>query len=472
MDSIQKFVGNVKKGIDITCKTVRVCNIKAVEAYKNLEDKLIKAAVSCQIKSNVAYEKLMILTIASVKDMIRYVNSVRIKSASFVEAKIGKVHFDMHHFVMTSGSAVVVFALTFVITGVNRSQVSAAVLEPQVIKDVVYNKEVIKINYGDDTPLKNVINEVLADQTGNINEAKAITLKDGSVGYEMGDYIVSFDKIQTRDLKRDTLTMSVQTKETYTKEDFKKLSLQGADDKAIMNDAVVNTYKLDVEYVDVQAPSIALSTTSVEMNDVDTFDANAYVQSIVDNYDGVMQDYSVSGSIEQKDEERYAAGDYTITYQATDSHGNQASVALQVKVNETEEEKDEEELATSGSNGNGAQYAAAPNVASYAGAGSILDAAYAQLGNGQDCTMLVTNSLRAVGINYHSAPAGYIGLGTVVPTSEAQPGDIIYYADGGAGVPHVSIYAGGGQAVHGGYMGTTRVASAWLGSGYVVVRVQ
>ncbi len=114
---------------------------------------------------------------------------------------------------------------------------------------------------------------------------------------------------------------------------------------------------------------------------------------------------------------------------------------------------------------------AAPASASGKGA-AILSAAYAQLGVSQDCTMLVTNSLAAVGINFHDWPAGYLSLGRTVSAAEAQPGDLIYYADGGSGMAHIAVYAGNGQAVHGGYNGNqTVVFSANVGSGPVFIRV-
>jgi cell wall-associated NlpC family hydrolase len=111
--------------------------------------------------------------------------------------------------------------------------------------------------------------------------------------------------------------------------------------------------------------------------------------------------------------------------------------------------------------------------ASASGKGAaILSAAYAQLGVMQDCTMLVTNSLAAVGIHFHDWPAGYLSLGRTVSAAEAQPGDLIYYADGGAGMAHIAIYAGNGMAVHGGYNGNqTVVFSANVGSGPVFIRV-
>lgn len=111
--------------------------------------------------------------------------------------------------------------------------------------------------------------------------------------------------------------------------------------------------------------------------------------------------------------------------------------------------------------------------ASASGKGAaILSAAYAQLGVMQDCTMLVTNSLAAVGIHFHDWPAGYLSLGRTVSATEAQPGDLIYYADGGAGMAHIAVYAGNGMAVHGGYNGNqTVVFSANVGSGPVFIRV-
>lgn len=82
----------------------------------------------------------------------------------------------------------------------------------------------------------------------------------------------------------------------------------------------------------------------------------------------------------------------------------------------------------------------------------IAQAALAQLGRYQDCTMLVTNSLAAVGINFHSGPTGYLSLGPA--TNNPVPGDIIVYSG------HVAIYIGNGQAVHGGWLGSNTVIAS------------
>ncbi|WP_026551692.1 NlpC/P60 family protein [Arthrobacter sp. H20] len=113
----------------------------------------------------------------------------------------------------------------------------------------------------------------------------------------------------------------------------------------------------------------------------------------------------------------------------------------------------------------------APEVSSGVAA-TIAAAAQGQLGVTQDCTRLVSNSLAAAGINFHGWPAGYLSLGRTVGAGEAIPGDLIYYADGGAGVAHIAVYIGGGKAVHGGFNGNqTVVAPADLGSGPVFIRV-
>ena len=117
--------------------------------------------------------------------------------------------------------------------------------------------------------------------------------------------------------------------------------------------------------------------------------------------------------------------------------------------------------------------AATTQAASSNKGAAIYQAALAQLGTFQDCTLLVTNALKAVGINFHDWPAGYMSLGTVVPASQAQPGDLVYYANGGTGLAHIAVYTGNGQAVHGGWLGNQTVLNtANVGSGAVYIRVK
>ncbi|MBO0907026.1 LysM peptidoglycan-binding domain-containing C40 family peptidase [Arthrobacter sunyaminii] len=115
---------------------------------------------------------------------------------------------------------------------------------------------------------------------------------------------------------------------------------------------------------------------------------------------------------------------------------------------------------------------AASTGAAVTGTNSImLNSAYAQMGAAQDCTVLVEVALRAAGHSVGDlAPAQLAAYGT--PVSDPQPGDIIYYADGGMGLAHIAIYVGDGQAIHSGWNGNQTVQqSANVGSGAVYYRV-
>lgn len=429
---------------------------------------MIKVAYACATKAKVAFNTLMPVLIEKTKSLT-FATAAAIREINKIAAE--KLNFNFRHLVMTTSAAAIVFALTITVTGAGRSKVSAAVLETTPEVEKTYNDEVMEVNYGDDSAIVDVAKEILADDEAAVYEAKPVTLANGGEGYEIGNYIVAVDREATKELGEEQIQLTVQTKETYNKDDFGKVVINDSTADVTKENGAVHTYKLNVKYVDTQAPTINLTQNEVEIDDTDTFNRHSFVQSITDNYDGVIEDYTIEGEVPEKDEFRWEAGDYTITYKATDANGNVGQASLKVKVNETEEEKEEEEVASNTDTGSSSDVVETNSAASYENAGSVLAAAYAQIGVSQDCTMLVTNSLKAVGINFHSAPAGYISLGTTVSVADAQPGDIIYYADGGAGVPHVAIYAGNGMAIHGGYMGTTKLASAWMGSGFVVIRL-
>lgn len=162
-----------------------------------------------------------------------------------------------------------------------------------------------------------------------------------------------------------------------------------------------------------------------------------------------------------------------ITIQNTSAHDISANqVSTQYTVTDTIQTNQEGEVSTTVTQLN-AQETTNSQVSSSSKGSAIYQAALSQVGTIQDCTMLVTNALKSVGINYHDWPAGYMSLGTIVSVSEAQPGDLIYYANGGMGLAHIAVYAGNGQAIHGGWLGNqTVVNSADIGSGAVYIRVK
>lgn len=179
--------------------------------------------------------------------------------------------------------------------------------------------------------------------------------------------------------------------------------------------------ELTLTVKDTSGPVISLSQSSVTIKEGDAFDAKAYLLSAVDNLDG---DSIANVSISSIDTS--SSGRKEVTFTVTDKAGNTSTITLEVIVEGGMGEK-------------------------------IAQAALAQVGRKQDCTMLVTNALRAVGIYHHGSPASYMSLGHIVSYSEAKAGDIVYYSNGGTGVPHVAVYIGGGKAVHGGWHGSTVV---------------
>ncbi len=90
--------------------------------------------------------------------------------------------------------------------------------------------------------------------------------------------------------------------------------------------------------------------------------------------------------------------------------------------------------------------------------------------NAYDCSGLTMWAFAHVGIALpHSAAAQY-GFGTHIPISQLEPGDLVFFDDGGY-IGHVGIYYGGGEMVdaphtgatvgihglYGGYVGATRL---------------
>ena len=128
--------------------------------------------------------------------------------------------------------------------------------------------------------------------------------------------------------------------------------------------------------------------------------------------------------------------------------------------------------------------AAAPAVAEVpagSGASGLVAAALAQVGVGQDCTDLAQNSLAAIGLTERRDAGGYdhgvndffrygASVDYVHGTTALAPGDLLMWP----GAPHVAVYIGGGQAVHGGWTGGTTVVaglSTYAGLPTQVVRM-
>jgi len=69
------------------------------------------------------------------------------------------------------------------------------------------------------------------------------------------------------------------------------------------------------------------------------------------------------------------------------------------------------------------------------------------LTKGADCSGFVLSIYKKYGISLPHSSGAQAGYGSKVSPSEAQPGDLFFYAKGGR-INHVAIYVGNGQVVH------------------------
>ena len=69
------------------------------------------------------------------------------------------------------------------------------------------------------------------------------------------------------------------------------------------------------------------------------------------------------------------------------------------------------------------------------------------LTNGADCSGFTMSVYRHFGVSLPHSSASQSTMGTKVSLSEAQAGDLVFYA-GSSGVSHVALYIGGGKIVH------------------------
>lgn len=70
------------------------------------------------------------------------------------------------------------------------------------------------------------------------------------------------------------------------------------------------------------------------------------------------------------------------------------------------------------------------------------------LANGIDCSGLVQQIYRRLGINVPRVTYDQAKNGKQIPVSQARPGDLVFYRPGQLGPEHVGIYVGNGKVVH------------------------
>lgn len=271
------------------------------------------------------------------------------------------------------------------------------------------------------TELLKVAKQVKEEKAKKINEEMVkLGEKNGEAEYLYGNYLIRTSGFKTNGDSKQNVSVKFRllsmiekqlyeiTNSTELLDSYNKLS----------NSEPTQEYQKEftVGMVDVSAPQITLSDKSTELVVGDDFKISDYVKEVVDDEDGALE-YKTIGDVDTSQ-----TGTYNVVVQAKDSLGNINEKGITFTV-----VKDLQKTFYN----------------------KIAEAAIAQIGVEQDCTMLVTNSLKAVGINFHGWPIEYKTLGEWTDTP--VPGDIIIYEG------HVALYIGNGRAIHGGWYGHSTV---------------
>ena len=270
---------------------------------------------------------------------------------------------------------------------------------------------------------KTIVDQLLTMKGFSLEDLKYVGKEKGSMVYENDAMQVTVENLDL-----DTLGMQ-DVSITYSLKSSKALwdKMNHSESSQVSSDYTITK---KVEVIDSTAPVIEAQDRYV-ITQEDDFDLKKEIE-VTDDRDKEIK-VEFEGDVDVS-----TPGTYAVQIKATDAGNNETIKNVDVEVQKKIDPHFHQKIA---------------------------DAALAQIGVNQDCTMLVTNSLRAVGINFHGAPEAYLSLGTL--TNDPVPGDICVYQG------HVAIYIGNGQAVHGGWNGyTTTVFSVQCSNpliGYVHV---
>ena len=204
--------------------------------------------------------------------------------------------------------------------------------------------------------------------------------------------------------------------------------------KITAKDASGNTSEATVNVVvqDISAPVITLSKGKVTVDAGATVNAKDYLTSAIDNKDG-----DVSANVKMNTVDTTNAGTKTITYTVSDSAGNNANATLSVVV---------KQVYVPGSSsivgGSAVEYAKSRVGSAYV---------YGASGpNAFDCSGLTSWAYRQAGKSIPRTTGGQSSGGTYVARGDLQPGDLVFFSQGGGRISHVGMYIGGGMMVHAG----------------------
>lgn len=241
---------------------------------------------------------------------------------------------------------------------------------------------------------------------GNLNIRKKATTDSEIVGKMTKNNACEI--LGTKDdwtkIKSGSVTGYVKSEYLYTGDDAIKVA-----EKAVITVATVNTTTLRVR----KKPSVDSSVVSLVGEGEDLT-----VEKIVDDW------YKV----EVDDEKGYISGDFV-------------DISQKLPTASSIKELNQSSADTASSTGMSlVQYALQFVGNRYVWGGTSLT-------NGVDCSGFTMQVYAHYGISLPHHAASQPGYGTRVSASEAKPGDLFFYSNGG-GINHVAIYIGNGQVVH------------------------
>lgn len=395
--------------------------------------------------------------------------SAKVRTTEISSLSLKNVHFNFHHLVSVIMVSIFAFLVTFYSTSYNTKEVAAAGFSAP--ETVVFNEKALDVSYGDTKAIANLAKDILADEVSAVNELKTISSTIGKGVYTLDDYMIEVTLDQVA-LGEGSATMTIEDKATYQKNESEKVVVS-AESNAPLSAGNTYTYQIALNIIDTEAPVITLKDSEITIKDTEEFNVKDYVESVVDNVDGSV-DYTVEGEVASEDD-KYVAGDYTLTIKAKDSSGNESTSELKVIVEESEEEQIEE-ASTVKSYG---------SYAESAYAGSIVSEARAQIGkayvygangpNAFDCSGLVQYVYARSGISIPRTSGGQSSVGVAIDpndVSQWRAGDIITFGPGGSS--HAAIYSGNGTLIHAlnPSQGIRETGIYGFGTVYAVRRVQ
>lgn len=289
---------------------------------------------------------------------------------------------------------------------------------PQEIASVVEINEPYEVYLNDkeDKQIKEIVNENLQAQstiTESDEKLKVVAKEDDSIYYTYDSKLLKIDKVEKEIGEQEIIIQSTDIS------DIDKSIIKKNYDNVVFD----QEESIEIHKVDNVSPTLKLKKNEFKTTTTDPFNPKQFIKSYKDNIDKDIE-VKIENNVDLKQ-----PGDYEVKYSVTDKSGNTTEETLKVNVIK------------------GVNYK------------KIAQAAKDQIGVLQDCTMLVTNSLKSAGINFHGWPEEYESLGEF--TDNPVPGDICIYRG------HVALYVGDGKAVHGGYDGRTVLANVYCSNSFI-----